>query len=337
MPEKSSARSSRRYWSMSDGIPEELEGLAKAAAVRACWEQWVGLGSLATPVHQRRLRSIIDPEALLLMSLYVSEDERRLGDLVRWWASVGSPLTSVQRLRAMAKAWPGNAGMAGLGTFAAMAVEVGDRRWARHATQQADRTRRSPKGPPEPALIEPSALWPRLRAGFGVGAKADALVFLLGLKGAWASVKVISHATSYSSVAIRKAVTEMAQARLIREAKGRPSEYQAPQRPWAELLELYAPDADRSAEPSVPSWRFWGEIFAFLAGVAEWSRFARSEAAPNPHVVASRARDLVERHQWAFHFNSIPVPPPEAYPGRDAVTGLEHTMRALIDWMIEAV
>jgi hypothetical protein len=186
-------------------------------------------------------------------------------------------------------------------------------------------------------LIESSALWPRLRAAFGVGAKADILVFLLGLQGAWASAKVISFATGYSSVAIRRAAGEMALAHLIREADGRPAEYVAPARQWAELLELY-PAADREPKhPQTPAWRFWAEISAFLVGVVELSHRSHDDQPPGPYVIASRARDLVERHNRAFSFNSIPTPPPNAFLGRQMEDGLEETVRIVSDWIADSV
>ena len=321
---------------MSGVIFEETNELATQAALRACWTQWVALGSLLAPVESRRARSIIDLEALVLLSLHIQTEERRLLDTVAWWAHVGSRLTSLQRLRSVAKQFPGETDAEGLEQFAGFAMEAGDRRWAKLAESRTMSRPRDLKGPEEPILIEASALWPRLRAAFGVGAKADTLVFLLGLRGAWASTKVISFATGYSSVTIRRAAGEMAQARLIRETEGRPVEYVAPPQPWAELLELY-PNPDRwdaPSEPAAPAWRFWSEIFAFLAGAIEWSR---SGGSMGEHVIASKARDLIERHAQAFNFNGIQAPPVEAFRGLDAARGLRETVFVVSDWLADAV
>jgi len=176
-----------------------------------------------------------------------------------------------------------------------------------------------------------------LRAGFGVGAKADALVFLLGLRGAWASVRVISLATGYSSVAIRKAVGEMTLARLIRETDGRPAEYLAPAQPWGVLLELFQIDGQPGTQAEVPAWRFWSEIFAFLVSVAEWSRQVQLAPARSPHIVASEARDVVKRHTRAFDLNGISTPPMNAFTGLEAVHGLVETTRIVTGWMESSV
>ena len=318
---------------MSSVASKETGRLANKAAVSACWTQWVCMGSLASPEGSRRARSIIDPEALILLSLYARDEERRLLDMVAWWAQVGSHLTSLQRLRSVAKRFPGDTGEAGLGLFASFATEAGDRRWAKHADSSLRTAHRPGKGSDEPILTDASALWPRLRAAFGVGAKADTLVFLLGLRGALANAKDISYATGYSSVTSRSAAGDMALARLIRETGGRPVAYIAPPRPWAELLDFYPSSQGREAERGAPAWRFWSEVFAFLVGAVEWSRFARAAGQKSPHVVASRARDVLDRHRLSFDLNGIPTPPADAFLGLEAPRGLHETVRVVADWI----
>jgi hypothetical protein len=280
---------------------------------------------------------MIDPEALLAFSLYLSVEERRLQDMVAWWARVGSPLTSVQRFRSVSNRFSGQDGIRGLGTFARMAVAAGDKRWARHASGLPGGEGAFEKGRDEPTLIEPCTLWLRLRAGLGVGAKADILAFLLGSDAEWASASTISFATHYSSVTIRKAANEMAMARLIRQTEGRPTEYRAPTGPWWDLLQPDPRSRRTASSRHPPGWRFWSEIFAFLVGVMEWSRLASPPAETNPYVLASKARDLVERHQRAFALSGIRTPPPEAFPGRRAPDGLAETVEIVLDWMTEEV
>ena len=280
---------------------------------------------------------MIDPEALLAFSLHLSVEERRLHDMVAWWARVGSPLTSVQRFRSVSDRFPGQESTRCLRTFARMAVAAGDKRWTRHAGGLSDGEGAFGKGREAPVLIEPCTLWLRLRAGLGVGAKADILAFLLGSDGQWASASTISFATHYSSVTIRKAANEMAMARLIRQTEGRPTEYRAPAGPWWDLLQP-DPRSKRNASSShPPGWRFWSEMFAFLVGVMEWSRLASPSAGTNPYVLASKARDLVERHQRAFTLSGIFTPPPEAFPGRRAPDGLAETVEIVLGWMREEV
>jgi len=322
---------------MSANVVGRAGQIAREASVALCWTQWVGLGSVALPVESRQARSIVDPEALVLLSLFVSKEERRLADMVGWWARTASNLTSVQRLKTVASTFPDKVLSDGLPLFSLLAAEAGDRRWRGSAGGTVPDWVRPDKGPAALELIQPSALWPRLRAGFGVGAKADALVFLLGLRGGWASVKVISFATGYSTVTVRQAVGEMTLARLIRETGGRPSEYLAPSRPWATLLGFHECGNGSSTSGTGPQWCFWADLFAFLAKVMAWSRSADSTVGPSARVVASGARSLMEAHSEAFRLNDIEVPPPEAFKGRAAVEGLLETVEAVSTWAREHV
>ena len=103
---------------------------------------------------------MIDPEALLAFSLHLSAEERRLRDMVAWWARVGSSFTSVQRFRSVAGRFPGEEGTRSLGAFARMAVAAGDKRWARYAGGPSDGEGVGEKGKETLTLIEPCTLWP---------------------------------------------------------------------------------------------------------------------------------------------------------------------------------
>jgi hypothetical protein len=183
------------------------------------------------------------------------------------------------------------------------------------------------KGVDEPSLAEPTGLWLRLRAGLGVGAKADTLAYLLGTHGAWASVRDIARATAYSTVAIRTATSEMVLAGFIRESGDRPLRYAARSESWAGLLEL-------AGEPAVaPRWHAWSEIFAFLVGAGDWGNAVTAPDSPGPHVLASLARDLMERHATAFALDRVAVPDPAGFRGLEAVEGLGETVRAVAAWV----
>lgn len=315
---------------MFEAHSDEIERLAGASAVETCWTQWLALGSPASRADQPSATALVDPEALVVLSLYVRERERRLSDMVRWWARVGSRLTSVQRFQSVAGRFPEAAAQEALSTFAAEADAEGDRRWARYAEEREGSAGRRDRGPDTPKLVEPSTLWLRLRAGFGVGAKADTLAFLLTSDQAWSSAKAIAFATGYSTVATRTAASEMTLARFVREKSGRPAEYSVAAEAWAPLLSLSRP-AD------MPPWRFWPETFAFLAGAMDWARSVRSDDAPGPHVLASRARDVTEKHERGLALDQIGVPRPDRYRGLEAADGLLETVRVVARWIEQHV
>jgi hypothetical protein len=321
---------------MSDKIFKEIRSTVVRAGLKVCWAQWSALGSYGSSERTKRPISIIDPEALILLSLGLEKEERRLGDMLFWWASAGSRLTSVQRIRTLVKDFPDGVQQS-IWRYASLAAAAGDRRWKGLATEEAPRPRgRGLKGPDTLDLGEASTLMLRLRAAFGVGSKADALTFLLGIGGSWASVSVISEATGYSRTAIRSAVRDMALGRLICETEDRPARYFVPTTPWTELLEMRRHGSPHRDEMAMPPWRFWSDIFGFLLKVADWAeRAIESEGAVD--VVASRARDIVLDSAHTFDLNGIPVPDSRRYRGPEFLFGLRDTVRVLSDWLEEEV
>lgn len=324
---------------MSRDMIEATANLARESAVEICWLQWSALGSLATPVEQRRASAIVDPEALVILSHFSSGRERRLVDLLGWWAESGAELVSVQRFRTLAGTFPSDVGDAALRTFAALASEAGDRRWKRYRKDTEVPRTRPDKGPEKPGFVEPATLWVRLRAGLGVGTRADVLTYLLGLRGSMARAKTISTALGYSTTAVRTTASEMARARLIREVSGHPTEYVAPPRPWVELLELYPPDSahDPARIPEPPPWRPWAGLFSLLAGVVKWSEQARASEDLEDRVLASRARDLLEEHRSVIAQSGIQLPATAQNRGADFLVGFRDTLERVTDWMREAV
>jgi len=323
---------------MSDETWAAIREAASQSAVDICWAQWTGVGSPAAPGGSGVARSIVDVEALILMSLFLQLEERRFADLAAWWARVGVELTSLQRMRTVAKRFPGDHGHRNLGFFATLGVRAGERRWQRWATVGVPDWVRFGKGPEEISILEPCALWPRLRAGFGVGAKADALAFLLGEQGEWHSAADIAFATGYTVVTAGKAVGEMARGRFLRLRPDRPAEYSAQGSQWGGLLAVADRDRDGAAPGiAMPAWRFWSELLAFLAGAIALANEAQSRPQDREHVLASSARDLFDDFTRAFLLSGIDVPNIRDYRGLDAVDGLLETVDRVGAWMVKAL
>ena len=269
-------------------LVERIERTAREAALAVCWSQWQHLGAHveAEPAGTR----LIDPEALLLLSLALLEEERRLVDLIGWWAEVGASLISVQRLHNVAGHFP-QAVQERVGAWARLAATAGDRRWTRHQSGEP-LSHRPGKGADQPMLARPAALMLRLRSGFGVGAKADLLAFLLARGERGATIREAALALDYTEVALRGAAQPMARAFFIDETRERPASYRAPRGGWMRLLR---PAEATPNEEALPRWGGWTGVFAFLADVLGWAKEAR-EAGWSDYVRASRARDLFERH-----------------------------------------
>ncbi len=271
------------------------------------------------------VRSMIDPEALLLASLYLSRHEARFQRLTAWWAARGSRLLSVQRMRNLVSQYPKSVERQ-MGEFALMAVEDGrDARWRSVAGKSRPQGARKKDLGTTPTLAESPALLLRLRLGFGVGIKADVLGLLLGRAGDRLTVREIAAATGYYERAVRRAVDEMTLARLLRAARSTPTSFSVDVQVWARTLEL--PD-------EVPRWEYWYEGFSFLLGLVEWC--TKSEDA-SPYVASSRARDLMESHGSVLELRGIEAPVPEDHPGEEYLRPFVEAADKLIQRLVEVV
>ncbi|HEU0299567.1 MAG TPA: hypothetical protein VFR37_08940 [Longimicrobium sp.] len=293
---------------MSPGLIHGIGERARRTAAELAWAQWSVMAP-GTAAAERRPRSIVDPEALVLLSLAMREADARLNDVVLGWARRGAALLSVQRMTTLAEGFPGPVRDA-LGDFAAAA---GERRWRAHAgAAQADDRPLPGEAPLVPLrLTVGPALMLRLRAGFGVGAKADLLALLLGLRGAPAAVSLMAAATGYSGRALRTAAEEMALAGFIERQESTPVAYRADYTAWAGVLRLFRLSAAQMTD--VPKWRYWAAVFAFLAEVDCWATEAE-EQGWSPYRASSSARDLVQDHARPLQLAGLRLPDP-ATPG----------------------
>ena len=300
----------------STDSPFDLGRLALGAAVDAAWRQWAALGaSVGAPPP----RTVLDPEALVLASLALVPHERRLGDALLWWASVGAPLLSVQRTRTLAKTLldpGGDSEGRALSAFAASAVDGGDRRWKRLAGPDGIDARPG-KGAERPDLSDPSALALRLRAAFGVSAKADLFAVLLGTARP-ATVRELAEASGYSTVAVRVALGEMALSGAVAPTGASPAAYRVPEAaPWSAVL----------AGGPRPVWGRWAETFAFLLAVGDWGRKADTWSS---YVASSKARDLAEHHARALRVLAPGAPRLDGLKGEAALPAFAETVREVV-------
>ncbi len=306
---------------MLDATLRRLQKRARKCAVEIAWAQWGALSGI--PNRPLRVQSMVDPEALLLTSLYLGEHEPRLNRLTAWWAKRGARLLSVQRTRNLCAQYPKMVKPI-LAEFAVMAVEDGrDLRWRSVAGKSRRETARKKDLSATPTLLELPALLLRLRVGFGVGIKADVLGFLLGRAGARATVREIASATGYYERAVRRAVEEMAAARFLIPARTAPAAYSVNAEAWARALDL--PD-----DP--PLWRYWNENYSFVLNLLE---LCVTNEKASPYLLSSRARDLMENHGSIFEIHGIDIPFPEDHPGEAYLEPFVETAEKLIERLPE--
>ncbi len=205
------------------------------------------------------------------MSLWLIPREPSIRDTVHDWVARWSDLLSVQRTRNLARAFPTTIAQE-LRTVATTAYERGkDFRWgpvikdgAGPASDDGGSARdtRLPMGVTRLAVERDALLVLRFRMAFGVGARADALAYLLARGTAWSSVTEIAQATGYTPSAIRRALDRMAEAEIVMMVDDGTTRYRCDATPWATLLGL---------RDTVEPWRYWLQHFTFVSTFADWA------------------------------------------------------------------
>jgi hypothetical protein len=285
-----------------------LPELSKTAAVlreallEAVWAQWRGLGNWGG--QGKPALSIVDPEALVLGSLWLEPAERRLWRILRVWAQVGARWLSVQRLKNLSPSYPDEV-RAGLNKFAWECLNVGgDPRWKPLAKgPRSETVLKGSELEASPEFRTPAALLLRLRVGLGVGVKADVLAFLLGRAGGKETIGEIAAAVRYHRRAVQRAVDELVAAGFLLALATAPASYRAPLPGWGALM-------DFGDDP--PLWRYWHQLFGFGAAL---DRAAREVAGKSLYLQSSQGRDVVEEHRGILAFTGISLPVVTAAPG----------------------
>jgi len=273
-----------------------LSDVMREATLKVVWQQWAAVGGMVSA--RGRAASLVDPEALVLTSLALRSSEPRLTDVLGDWVLRNSDLLSVQRIRNLSAAYPEEV-RSGLGAIARIALTEGrDHRWkaldSDAVSPAAELARRLNKRRAARVRVgEPAALMLRLRLAFGVGIKADVLTLLLTQEfGEWASVAEVARATGYTVAAVRKAISDLAEARVIEAMAGTRVEYRASRPRWLGLL----------GATGFPVWRDWNDRFVFATTFLAWAEAAEGRPLTG-YVVASRGRDLIEANPRAFRWS----------------------------------
>jgi hypothetical protein len=302
-----------------------LAGDLRTAVIDTAWIQWQALGGQAAAARQPK--SIVDAEALVLVSLWLSDHEARLTDFLWGFAEMGSRLLSVQRIKRALSLFPTD-GAARLADFAARVHHSGkDPRWGKLAGTASCRKGRAGKvGPAATTLGEPGSLMLRMRTAFGVDVRTDALTFLIGRRKAWADVKEISEALLYAKYSVRIACGALTDARLIAVRSGRPVQYRADQKRWTSLLRL------RDAPP----WRPWMPSFALALRLDRWLRDP-ALAKATPTLAASLAREFMLEHGQLLGQLHIDVPDHRDYRGESYLPVFERVVRSFGQWFVQEV
>lgn len=276
---------------MSNAIFDRLRNRIESAAVNAAWRQWAALGAGAA--SREPATAIVDPEALVLATLALDAAEPRLWDVAASWVARNDGLLSVQRLRNLSGRFPAR-GRNRLADVAWHAYESSrDARWKTLLQRnqpdgakriRGDRNRAGELGFPAPAL-----LWLQLRAGLGVGIRADIVSCLLGSAEEWLGATNLSLALAYQTGSVRQALDDLSQAQFIISVPTHDTDrrsatlYSAPLPRWLPLLGL---------EDSSLRWHPWAGWFALAADLLEWADEVREREVSN-YALGVKGREFL--------------------------------------------
>jgi hypothetical protein len=290
------------------------------AAANAAWIQWQALGAQTAA---RAPTATVDPEALVLFSLWLGDDERRVRDFLYGFAQQSSRLMSVQRLKRAMRLFPADAAER-VGTFAATVANVGrDPRWHKLAGESAAILGRPGKVTAASInLGQPASLMLRLRTAFGVDVRTDTLAYLIGLNGVWADVKRISDALLYAKFSVRGACEALADARLIQYRSGRPATYYADRKRWGALL----------AHRNPAAWHPWMKLYPLVLRLLQWLR-GDGAAAESDSLSASLAREFMLEHGDILQELELTVPDGRDHRGEAYLPVFERSVSGLTEWL----
>jgi hypothetical protein len=140
----------------------------------------------------------------------------------------------------------------------------------------------------------------QLRAGMGVGVKADVLTFLVGFNqhraDAWSRVPAIADALGYTPAAVRRAAEDLARARFVNQIETGDGTRRV-QRLFSGSAAKWATTLGISVVP--PGWGFWRERFLFVVDVQTF--LAGEAASPSGDYARNvRSREILKRHRKAL-------------------------------------
>lgn len=161
-------------------------------AIALAWGAWVELGVSGWTATHREWA--IDPEPLIVFTAALQDDDPRLRDEATDWCIRNWRYVSKTRLRNLVRDQPQDVRDA-FGVFAATVGEHAGVTWP-YASEPRRFVVTGRSATPQ--LDQPSMVWLRLRAMFGLGARTEILRHFLARGDGRTSVATISAATNYT-------------------------------------------------------------------------------------------------------------------------------------------
>ncbi len=180
----------------------------RGALLNRAWAQWIALGVNAIG---RGDDDAVDPEALIALTAELGDADARLRDLSTDWCVVYGRYVNGARLKQVVREL--GTPMDALGEYVATVAAAGGPRWPMATRPRSDYL---PRGKARlPAANSTARLRIRLRAAFGVNARADLLAALLAAAPAGVSAADLSRATRFTKPNVASALDALVLAGLV--------------------------------------------------------------------------------------------------------------------------
>lgn len=290
-------------------MPRSASALQSVLLNRA-WIQWIALGVDAVGESDN---AVVDPEALIALTAELGDADARLRDVSTDWCVAYGRYINGARLKQVARelGTPPEA----IGEYVATVAASGGPSWPMATQPRPDYTTRG-KARLDSALPKPR-LRIRLRAAFGVNARADVLAALLVVPGNGLSVADLARATRFTKPNVAFAVDALVLAGLL-EAQAVGNERRVTLTRPGEILPGLRPPVPQ------PDW-----VAQF--GVAlEVLRFDEQDRMSPSVVRAIEARRVVERLWPRILSERLPQPNIAAF-GDDFSIAFDRWVVQLVD------
>lgn len=180
----------------------------QSALLNRAWIQWIALGVGAVG---ERDDAVVDPEALIALTAELGDADARLRDLSTDWCVSYGRYVNASRLKQVVRELRTPQGA--IGEYAATVAAAGGPAWPMATLARADYAPRG-KARVDSALSQ-ARLRIRLRAAFGVNARADLLAALLAAPTGGLSVADLARVTRFTKPNVASAVDALLLAGLL--------------------------------------------------------------------------------------------------------------------------
>ncbi len=289
-------------------MPRSASALQSALLNRA-WIQWIALGVDAVG---ERDDAVVDPEALIALTAELGDADARLRDVSTDWCVAYGRYVNGSRLKQVVREL--GTPLDAIGEYVATVAAAGGPSWPMATQPRPEYTTRG-KARLDSALPRPR-LRIRLRAAFGVNARADVLAALLVAPKNGLSVADLARKTRFTKPNVAFAVDALVLAGLL-EARAVGNERRLTSTRPGEILPGLRPPVEQ------PDW-----VARF--GVAlEVLRFAGQDQMSSS-VRAIEARRVVESLQTRILSEGLPQPNTDAF-GDEFSSAFDRWVVQLVD------